>query len=322
MGQPERMDLDELLAEQRGVVTLAQAAEHSLSGKAVAHRVAVGKWQRIHPGVYGTWTGELDVEQRIWAACLYAGKGAVASHQSAWWLVDRKSDPPDVVRVAIPSTRTVLSRTGVRILRTRRMHEADIQPDAKPPRFRVERAVLDSAAAASDDHRAVALLASAVQRRVTTADRLTSALARCSNNLPRRQLMERVLRLAGEGAHSLIEVLHHDACSSHGLPDPQRQRRIGPSVADAAYDLPLGTLLAEFDGRTVHLEASSWWADMQRDNRNSNQGLPTLRFPGFILLTDPHLIAETIATGLRRLGWSGEFRCPPGCAGSQPPGVS
>jgi hypothetical protein len=79
--------------------------------------------------------------------------------------------------------------------------------------------------------------------------------------------------------------------------------------------MPLGTLLSEFDGRLAHLEATSWWADMQRDNGHSNAGLPTLRFPGFILLTQPHLVAETIATGLLRLGWDGRLVCPRGCPG-------
>lgn len=308
------MDLDELLSEQCGIVTLAQADKHGVSRKAVRARVGSSRWQRVHPGVYATWTGPLDAEQRIWAASLYAGAGAVVSHQAAWWLAEKRSEPPEVIRVAVPATRTVRSRVGVRIHRTRRMDEQDIQPGSMPTRFRLERAVLDSAAAAADDHRAIALLAAAVQRRVTTTERLASALSRCPNNLPRHVLFERVLALTADGAHSLIEVLHHDACSSHGLPAPHRQRRIGTSAADAAYDMPAGTLLAEFDGRMAHLEAASWWADMHRDNGHSNTGLSTLRFPGFILLTQPHLVAQTIAQGLRRLGWTGEFRCPRGCA--------
>jgi hypothetical protein len=195
------------------------------------------------------------------------------------------------------------------------MQAEDIHPSSKPPRFRVERAVLDCAAAAPNDHRAVALLASAVQRRVTTAERLSDAMARCPNNLCRRAVLERVIVLTGEGAHSLLEVLHHDTCAAHGLPEPDRQRRIQRAVADAAYDMPVGTLLVELDGRLAHLEASSWWADSQRDNEHSNLGFATLRFPGHVLLTQPHLVAETIATGLRRLGWSEEFRCPRNCPG-------
>jgi hypothetical protein len=307
--------LDLLLSEQCGLITPAQAATFGPSRKAVQHRVLAGKWQRVHPGVYGTWTGTLDAEQRIWAASLYAGEDAVVSHQSAVWLADRDSEAPKVVHIAVPVDRKVVRQSGLVIVRTRRMYEQDIQPGSRPRRFRAERAVLDSAAAAPDDRRAVALIASAVQRRVTTAGRLACAMARCPNNLPRRALLERVLVLAGDGAHSLIEVLHHDACSSHGLPSPHRQRRIGSSVADAAYDMPAGTLLAEFDGRLAHLQAVSWWADMHRDNRHSNQGLATLRFPGFILLTDPHLVAETIAVGLTRLGWPGQLRCPRGCPG-------
>lgn len=309
-----RRDLDELLLEQCGLITPIQAGARGLSRKAVQHRVLAGKWQRVHPGVYGSWTGTLDTEQRIWAASLYAGKDAVVSHESAWWLADRASEAPRAVHVAVPVDRKVVRQPGLVVVRTRRMDEQDLQPGSRPLRFRMERAVLDAAAAAHDARRAIALLATAVQRRVTTAERLTAALGRCPNNLPHRALLERVLALTGEGAQSLLEVLQYDACSSHGLPDADRQRRIGPSVADAAYDMPQGTLLAEFDGR-LHLLPTSWWADKQRDNRHSNQGMPTLRFPGFVLLDNPHEVAETIAVGLTRLGWTGQLQCPRGCSG-------
>jgi hypothetical protein len=57
-----------------------------------------------------------------------------------------------------------------------------------PPRVRFEEAVLDQAAAARTDLEAVAVLADAVQRRRTTADRLLEALDR------RRRIGRRLFR--------------------------------------------------------------------------------------------------------------------------------
>jgi very-short-patch-repair endonuclease len=182
-----------------------------------------------------------------------------------------------------------------------------------PPRLRVERAVLDCAADAKSAETAIALLTSAVQRRVTTAQLLLAALRRLPNQ-PRRGLLMDVIELAGAGAHSLLEVAHDRACSSHHLPQPDRQRRVGPAFVDAAYDCPNGTVVVELDGRMAHLGAAGWWRDMQRDNRHTVNGLATLRFPGFVLLTNPHEIAATIAAALTARGWAGTLRCPRGRA--------
>lgn len=306
--------LEQLIGEQCGVLSVAQGRQYDLSRKAIAYRVTSGRWQRVHPGVYATRTGKLDFEQRVWAGYLYAGEGAVVSRRSAWWWADRELDEPGIVQIDVPHRRMVKSQAGLNIVRTRRLDEADIHPIAWPRRFRVERAVLDCAAAALSLESAAATVAKAVQRRTTSVGRLLEVLDRLST-LPRRRYLHDVLVLAGEGAHTLIEQAQAQCCRSHGLPEPDRQRQIGATLADAAYDMPLGTVLAEFDGKLGHLEASSWWKDMQRDNRNMTAGLATLRFPGFILLSQPHLVAVTIAEALTVRGWTGTVSCPRGCPG-------
>ncbi|MDQ1649481.1 MAG: hypothetical protein QOG60_1538 [Frankiaceae bacterium] len=307
-------DFDDLVGEQCGVFRVSQATERGWTRSAVAHRATSGRWQRVHPGVYETSTGALTTEQRMWAAFLYAGKDAALSHRAAWWWADRKLDPPEVVRVAVPLSRVVTGRAGLHISRTGRWDPQDLHPVGWPARFRVERAVLDCAAAAATDDGAIALLGSAVQRRTTHPSRLRPVLER-SPALHRRRLLSEVLDLADEGAHTLLEVRHATILRSHGLPDPQRQRRLGPGYADAAHEMPLGTLVFELDGRLGHFDAAGWWKDMTRDNQNTVDGVATLRFPGFVLLTDPHAVAEVTARALQRRGWSGSLRCPAGCPG-------
>jgi very-short-patch-repair endonuclease len=306
--------LDELLDEQRQVLTLMQAAEHGLSRHAVAHRLATARWQRVHPGVVATVSGTLDAEQRVWAGALYAGPGALLGRRTAWWWADRRQPEPEVVDLVIPEPRIVVRRPGLRITRTRRLDERDIHPTAQPARFRLERAVLDCASAATNADQAAAVLASAVQQRATTVPRLRAVLRRCPN-LPRRALLAEILELADDGAHTLLEVAHARATAAHGLPRPDRQRRIGPYTVDAAYDCPRGTLIGEFDGRLGHLDAGGWWGDMSRDNENELDGYLTLRFAGFVLRQRPHEVCVTLARGLTMLGWEGTMRCPRNCPG-------
>ncbi|HSP39121.1 MAG TPA: type IV toxin-antitoxin system AbiEi family antitoxin domain-containing protein [Frankiaceae bacterium] len=316
------MDLGELLAAQCGVLTAGQAAEHGISRHGQAHRVASGRWQRAYPGVFATVTGGLDIEQRIWAAYLYAGPGATIGFRTAWWLADRKLAEPDVVHVVVPDPRIVARQPGLVIRRTRRWPSEDLHPSARPRRFRIERAVLDCASTAATEQSAIALLASSVQRRTTTVPRLREVLQR-HPNLPRRALLVEVLALAAKGAHSLLEVLHEQITASHGLPSPDRQRRIEDTVVDGLYECPDGSqLAAEFDGQLGHFEADGWWKDMSRDNGHTIGRIATLRFPGFVLLTHPHTVAATIAEALTARGWTGTLRCPRNCPGPTYPEVA
>jgi hypothetical protein len=245
--QPARMSgyVDQVLAVQCGLISVAQGAAGGISQKAMAHRVAVGRWQRVHPGVYATSTGNSTRSSASGPAPSMPApepSSAIAAH-GGWWTSGCPS--PSVVHITVPSNRSVVNREGLVVSRTRRLNALDIHPACRPVRFRIERAVLDCAAEALDDGQAAATLATAVQRHSTHPDRLLEVLARLPN-LRRRGYLRDVLELTGEGVHSLLEVAHGQACSAHGLPTPARQRTIGPACVDAAYDLPLGTLLAEF----------------------------------------------------------------------------
>jgi very-short-patch-repair endonuclease len=145
--------------------------------------------------------------------------------------------------------------------------------------------------------------------------RLREVLRR-NPNLRRHALLGQVLDLAADGAETLLEVRHHEITTAHGLPLPDRQRRLGDAVVDGLYECPDGSqLVAEFDGKLGHLDAEGWWADMHRDNRHTIDRLGVLRFPGYLLLTDPHGVATTIAAALTARGWRGVLRCPTSCPG-------
>jgi very-short-patch-repair endonuclease len=299
----------DLLTTQAGILTVAQAREHGWTRHAVEAQVAAGRWARLHRGVLATFTGDLTYEQRVWSGLLYAGRGAAVSHESALWLHDRDRTPPATVHITVARRRDAARAEGLRVYRS------DLGPDevmdlASPPRVTVERAVVECAGAARSDEQAIAVVAEAIQRRLTTAERLRRTLEKrpC---LRHRALLLEILDMCGAGAHSLLEVRHEQIRRSHGLPEPVRQVRHEGAVVDVDYD----GLIVELDGRTGHFNVSGWWKDMLRDDMHTAAGRAVLRWPSFVLLTQPNLVAHLEAEALRRRGWTGVIRCPPGCPG-------
>ena len=85
-----------------------------LSRSQARQKVVNGRWQLLLPGVYCTFTGPVDAMATIWAAVLYAGPGAAASHGTALWLAGAVDERPVVVDISIPATRRVRRQVGVR----------------------------------------------------------------------------------------------------------------------------------------------------------------------------------------------------------------
>ena len=72
-----------LLDVQCGIADRSQAKQAGFSDRQIWHRLRSGKWQRVHEGVYATFTGPLTPDARLWAALRRAGDGAMLSHETA-----------------------------------------------------------------------------------------------------------------------------------------------------------------------------------------------------------------------------------------------
>src|SRR5690606_12708719 len=128
-----------------GIVAARQALEHGMTSRQLAWRVRSGRWQRIHVGVYATFTGTLTFQARVWAAILRAGRGAVASHQTAAYLDGLADDPGAVIHVTVGADRHIRSKIdGVRVHYAHRLPRTR-HPARRPPRTRTEETVLDLA---------------------------------------------------------------------------------------------------------------------------------------------------------------------------------
>src|SRR5688572_8491233 len=75
--------LHRLFSAQHSLITREQALDRGLPSHVIQYRVASGRWERIHDGVYRLAGSVATTAQEVMAATLAAGPGAAASHRAA-----------------------------------------------------------------------------------------------------------------------------------------------------------------------------------------------------------------------------------------------
>jgi hypothetical protein len=295
------------LAAQAEAIARRQGASASIASYTMRNRVRNGRWQRLHRGVYATFSGEPVRETVLWAALLRAGAGAVLSHQTAAERHGLIDEPSPVIVITVPASRSpartripgvVIHRSDA-ILRTR-------HPVMLPPCTRVEDTVLDLIQVAPTFDDAYAWICRAIGRRRTTADRIRLAMDARKRMRWRREIAL-ALGDAEGGALSVLEYRYvHQVERPHGLPAARRQARIsqrtGNRYLDNLYE-PFAVCV-ELDGTAAHPSAEQW-RDKRRDNSNMLSGILPLRF-GLLDLGERRCeTAAAVATLLRSRGWTG-----------------
>ncbi len=288
-----------VLDVQLQLITVAQAIAGGLSREQLAWRVESGRWQRVHPRVYGAHSGELTRAQRELAALLYAGPGAALSHNTAARHDGLLGHESAVVHVTVPAHRRVRSVPGVRIHRSQMLGSEDIHPSRSPRRTRLARSIVDMAIAcrAKDDVRAV--LAAGVQQRLVRTTELQAAVLRAGRCRHRVLMLTTLADVAG-GSHSLPELQMLQLLRQAGLAEPDQRQQV---VRDGRYILDLwweaARLAVEVDGG-LHRIAACWWDDMHRQNEIGLDDRLVLRFPSHAIREEPARVADQVRRGLAR----------------------
>jgi hypothetical protein len=310
-------ELGRILREQSGVVSRRQALGAGLADHDIRRLLRRREWALIHDGVYVDHTGPLLWLQRAWAAVLFAWPAALC-HDSALRAADgpgkRSRDDADPIHVAVDRDRAFVAPPGIVPHRLADLgHKA--QWNLGPPRLRIEQAVLDVAAEAGDDFRAVAVLAAAVQSRLTTAERVLDALDG-RTRIARRGFLSGVLRDIAEGACSVLEHGYLTRVERpHGLAVPGRQVAAssrGPIYRDVEYR-PYGLVL-ELDGRVFHASTEARDRDLDRDLDAAVDGRDTVRLGWGQVFARSCRTAVRIAALLQMRGWEGQMVPCPACA--------
>jgi len=304
-------ELREIANFQSGVVTRTQTLAAGISDRVVSALVRRGRWQRLYPGVYAAFSGQVSREAVLWAAVLRAGPGAALSHKTAaelWGLSTEMSSP---IHLTIPIGRRVGKTPGLAVHLSANVA---IHPTQSPPRIRLEETVIDLWEAAPSLDNAVGWVTSAIGRRLTTQDKLRRAMEARKRVCWRSQLAE-LLSPDSAGIHSVLEYRYvRDVERPHRFPAGRRQaavRRNGRAeYRDTLYE-DYQTVV-ELDGRVAH-PGDSRWNDIRRDNAAVTAGLATLRYGWRDVTITPCAIAAEIADALARRGYDGARPCSPTC---------
>ena len=295
-----------LAATQAGVVARAQTVDCGLSETRLHRLLAAGRWQRVHRGVYATFSGPLPRPSILWAGILRAGPDAMLSHETAAEVSGLAQRPSRSVHVTVPADRSPVPIEGVVIHRSTRASTSR-HPTRLPPQTRVEDTVVDLTQTAVHIEDAISWLARAVGGRFTTAARLAARL-RERPKLRWRSILCAALGDVEAGCHSLIELTYlRDVERPHGLPASQRQarRETSPHYDDVRYQRYATRV--ELDGLAAHPQHERW-RDMRRDNAAVVDGDRVLRYGLGDAESYPCHVAAQVASALRLGGWRGSPR--------------
>jgi hypothetical protein len=161
----------EQVEKQAGVFSRRQALNGGHAASAIDARVRRGTWQVVYPGVYAAAASQINEQGRLWAVVLYAGRGALLSHETAAWLHGFCDRPADVIHVTIPVERRVREPERVHVHRSARVIAAAAAAE-DPPRMQVEETVLDLVNESASAAEAGAWAIRAIEAGVTDGEKL------------------------------------------------------------------------------------------------------------------------------------------------------
>jgi hypothetical protein len=297
-------------------MTRQQVLGAGLSTGTIVARIRHGRWRQLHRGVYTTFTGPAGRQAQLWAAVLYAGKGARLSHETAAELHGLTGRRSSLIHVTVPASRRVRPAKGLVI------HiSALADPDARFPRGVVphtlaEETILDLVHAAADLDEACGWVTSAFGKRLTAEGPLRAEMIR-RKKLRWRTQVDEIITAAAGGARSVLEFRYdRDVECAHGLPAAERQVPfIKPDERRGfrdRYYREFG-LVVELDGKQAHPEERRG-LDRSRDNATAAGGGSTLRYDWYDVTRYGCLTAAQVADALRKRGWTGQLRpCSPAC---------
>lgn len=297
---------------QAGAITTAQLLRLGADVAWVARQARRGHWQRLHRGVYATYSGPLTWLTRAWGAVLYAGPGVALSHEAAAYRLEFTSSGPRVIDVTVPNSRRVRPTPGVRVHYRREPFRVTGRPVATD---RGE-TVVDLVASARSVDDVVGWVCRAA-RAGTRPPEVLEALSRRPNTRNAGLLAEIVAEVRAGIESPLERRYHRDVERRHGLPRARLQ--VVEVVrglwirADGLYE-GYGVRV-ELDGDVGH-PGGRTDRDTWRDNAVIlATGDITLRYRWRHVAAMPCETAAQVATALRMGGWGGRpRRCGPGCA--------
>lgn len=259
----------------------------------VSRWVAEGYLHLVCPRVYAVGHPAGGIEGDLAAALLYAGPGAMLSHETgAWWweLTDRE---PRVIDVSTPRQCRSLTGHGRHAIRVHGRRTLDRVWHRRLPVTTVAQTLLDFASVNSF-RRVRYALANADFRRLLEVEAIesVSGRGRPGSGTLRRALNKHLPELGF--TRSEFERRMLELCESAGLPIPEVNVVVGGMTVDALWRDQ--RVIVELDGKGNHGTPAQIARDHDRDLRLRALGFTVLRYAWEQLKRRPDLVL----TDLRR----------------------
>ena len=193
--KPDQSGLFDMATGQGGYFTSEQATAYGFSRALVAHHVKGGKFIRVRRGLYRFRDYPQSPREDVLVAWLAAGKDvAVISHESALDILELSDVVPDAAHLTVPrSKRNLPSIAGVRIHTTSRaINPEDVVTRDGMSVTSATRSILDAAEAGTSPEQIEAAVIQAVERGLTTPERLRKGATERSKRVAR--VVSRALR--------------------------------------------------------------------------------------------------------------------------------
>jgi very-short-patch-repair endonuclease len=277
------------------LATIDALVAAGLKRRTVRRRISVGRWSEPLPGVACRTTGDLNDDQRLTGALLYAGAGSMLSCATAgvFWGLGRASH---AVHVATSHGRNIRSTPEVTVHQTKRPCEPRLVQDwlVTPP----SRTAIDIALELHDIDAVRSVLGRAVQSNRSTPVQLGDELDLAPKHgslLPRVALEEIAL-----GAHAASEARLVRLILRTGLAAPEYNAAVQTSAGTKYVDALWRSRGkgVEIDGRAFHLGPTEWAADLARQNAIQTCGIVLLRIPAYRLWREPAAVISEITAFL------------------------
>jgi hypothetical protein len=305
-----------LLSEQHGVVSLRQLRAHGHSSDDVLANLTAGRWQRVLPRVYATFTGEPSRPARLSAALLYGGPHAVLSHHTAaeeWRLLPIADRP---VEITVPYSSSAVSQPPIVVVhRSRALRYTTLE--TVPPRTRGPDTIIDLAVSQQTGREATMLVVDLVSRSSIPLRTVQDCFL-LRPPYRHRAAIRRGLELIGNGLMSALEVEYLERVEDqHGLPRGDRQTPFvvdGKTLwEDVTYDNHGAPVTIRLDGRATHAIGRVAFRDRRRDNAAELAGRARLVYGWQDVHTSPCAVAAEVRKILLREGWDPTGSREPTC---------
>ena len=291
---------------QQALFTRAQALAAGLTRHQLEHGVGNGRYERLTNGLYRMAGSSPSWEQRLFAAILTAGKGALASHRSAACLWGLDGYEPGPLDISVPRHRRPRERRQVDIHESTDLGLAEPSSRLGIPVTGVVRTLIDLGCVVSSK-RLIQAVDSAIRRRFTTWEQLAAVRARHARR--GRNGVGKMRELLEERYGSTIPDSHFgrlvaDLLVDSGLPHPELEHNVfGPdgmwlARVDAAY--PDELVAIELDSKRHHLHEEAFEHDRPRQNRIELAGWMVLRYTWQFYSRSPGQLCREVAEALRR----------------------